>query len=70
MSIAEKILAEVEQLSVERQTEVLDFAGYLRNREAAAEDSAWTRFSINSAMRGMEDEPDPYAVSDITETIE
>jgi hypothetical protein len=69
MSIAEKILAEVEHLSAERQAEVLDFAGYLRNREAAAEDRAWKEFSISSAMRGMEDEPELYTVSDIRESI-
>jgi hypothetical protein len=69
MSITEKILAEVEHLSPERQAEVLDFAGYLRNRETTAEDRAWKEFSLSSAMRGMEDEPEIYTASDIRESI-
>ena len=70
MSIAEQILAEVAHLSVGRQAEVLDFAGYLRSREAATQDEDWKRLSMNLAMRGLEDEPDLYQVSDIKETVQ
>ena len=55
------------------QREVLDFVEFLelktRCGAVRAPDASWSAFSLDSAMRGMEDEPSPYAVTDIKESF-
>jgi len=53
--------------------EVLDFAEFLAARtqeqEARAEETQWSDLSLNSAMRGMEDEPEIYTRADLKESF-
>ena len=49
------------------QTEVLDFVEYLKSKKGRKEeDPDWSRVSLDSAMRGIEEEPSPYGIEDIT----
>ena len=48
------------------QTEVLDFVEYLKSK---GDDYRWGEFSLDSAMRGIAEEPSPYEVQDIKETF-
>jgi hypothetical protein len=68
MDIVERILEEVKSMPELDQTEVLDFVEYLKSKkERKEEDSEWSRFSLDSAMRGIEEEPSPYGIQDIKE---
>jgi len=50
------------------QTEVLDFVEYLKSKKGRKEeDPEWSRFSLESAMRGIQEEPSPYGIEDIKE---
>ena len=68
-----ELIQTVEKLSPERQAEVLDFAQFLATRSGtkpAFDD--WTRedfsrASMAQALRGMEDDPVAYSISDIKE---
>jgi hypothetical protein len=41
---------------------------YLKSKQRQKEeDSEWLQFSLNSAMRGIEEEPSPYGIKDIKE---
>ncbi len=64
MSLEDKIMKEIQDLSESKKAEVLDFVGYLKAR---AEDRDWSAFSLSSAMRGMEDESPPYSLDDLKE---
>lgn len=80
MQITEKINTSVQKLPALFQTEVLDFVEYLlvKAERTAAQRAAvqqavaqqdepdWSVFSLNSAMRGMEDEETPtYSIADL-----
>ena len=68
MDIVERILEKVKSMPELDQTEVLDFVEYLKSREGREkEDSEWSQFSLDSAMRGIEEEPSPYGIEDIKE---
>ena len=68
MDIVERILEEVKSMPELDQTEVLDFVEYLKSKkERKEEDSEWSRFSLDSAMRGIEEEPSPYGIEDMKE---
>ncbi len=68
MNIVEKILEQVKSMTESDQTEVLDFVEYLKSKKVRKEeDSEWSRFSLASAMRGIEEEPSPYGLHDIKE---
>jgi len=69
MSVAEKILEKVGSLPREDQAEVLDFVLFVETRKARREERDLKEFSLDQAMRGMEDEPDLYSISDIREPI-
>ena len=60
MLVTRKIHENVQKLPEPFQAEVLDFVEYLlikSKREVAQErESEWSNFSLDSAMRGMEDE--------------
>ena len=68
MDIVERILEQVKSMPELDQTEVLDFVEYLKSKKwRKEEDSEWSRFSLDSAMRGIEEEPCPYGIQDMKE---
>jgi hypothetical protein len=74
MAVTDRIQQYVQQLPVPLQAEVLDFVQYLllktKREGAPLDDSAWSAFSLASAMRGMEDENAPaYGPADLRETF-
>lgn len=72
MNVAEKINKQVRRLPEQTQAEVLDFVEYLltktEEKSAQEERQDWTRLSLASAMRGMEEAPEPeYTEADLEE---
>ncbi len=69
MAVADRIQKYVEQLPERFQAEVLDYVQFLLSkvqRETLGQDRAdWTVFSVENAMRGMEDEEASYSENDI-----
>ena len=73
MTLAERILAHIDNLPETYQAEVLDFVEFLENKSSKLEGDdeerrAWSRFSLSQALRGMEDEPG-YSEDDIQERL-
>jgi hypothetical protein len=60
MSIVEQIQMRASQLPEQLQAQVLDYLEFLSakhaEQEERQEDAEWSGFSLNVAMRGMEDE--------------
>ena len=69
MGVADKIIEKVKSLPEEKQTEVLDFVDFLEKRIKEEENRDWSKFSLESAMRGMEDEETLYTLNDLKETF-
>jgi hypothetical protein len=73
MTTAQAILEHLRSLPDSAQREVLDFIKFLESRREELiqreEDAAWSRLSLASAMRGMEDEETPYTVADLKESF-
>ena len=72
MNVAEKINKQVQRLPEQTQAEVLDFVEYLLTKserdQTQNEEEKWTRLSLASAMRGMEEETDlEYTEEDLEE---
>ncbi len=71
MTVADRILHHLESLPESMQAQVLEYVEYLERRGQGAietdEDAHWRAFSLEQAMRGMEDEPSPYTEDDIKE---
>ncbi len=72
MSTVELITTKVQQLPEAFQREVLDFVEFLRTRaeeeDARTEELEWSRFSMEQAIRGMEDDEFPvYTEDDLKE---
>lgn len=67
MSLAEKIIEKVKLLPEEKQAEILDFIDSLSKKLNEEERKQWNRFSIESAMRGLESEESLYSLEDIKE---
>lgn len=70
MAITERIQEYIQELPETFQKEALDFIEYLwkksKNGTVRQEEDTWSRFSLISAMRSMEDEDTPvYTVSDL-----
>lgn len=69
MTIAQAIVQHIEILPEDTLREVLDFVEFLEMKGRATvtrkPDEEWSRFSLASAMRGMEAEDSPYTVSDV-----
>jgi hypothetical protein len=61
MSTVEIIASEVRELEPKQQSQVLLFLQALRREKDHDEEKAFRGFSLASAMRGMEDEPDLYS---------
>jgi hypothetical protein len=69
MSLAEKIMKQVQTLPESKQVEVLGFVEYLRSKAEKQEIKDWTDLSLSSAMRGIEEEQIPYTLNDIKESF-
>jgi len=73
MTMLQSIAQRVEALPEVTQREVLDFIEFLASRTVPGrvrdEDRAWNRFSLDAAMRGMEDENTPYTEDDLKESF-
>jgi hypothetical protein len=71
MNTVKKILEHLKTMPEPEQSEVLDFVEYLKNsaqrRKQNEEDSEWGQFTLESAMRGIAEEPTPYGIEDIRE---
>ena len=71
MTTQEMILERLKSLPAPAQREVLKFVDYLRGKgDVDGENEHWSRFSLTSAMDGMEDEPPLYSRSDLKESFE
>ena len=60
MSVTEEIVKEAMGLDFTQQREILKFVKFLKTKKQGDDDADLTKFSLESAMRGMEDEPDFY----------
>ena len=68
MDIVERIIEKLKSIPESAQAEVLDFVEYLKSKKSGKEeDSEWSRFSLDSVMRGIEEEPSHYGIEDIKE---
>lgn len=68
MTTLEKIVENLKTMPQSAQTEVLNFVEYLKSKGDSAKDGyQWGQFSLDSAMRGIAEEPSPYEVQDIKE---
>ncbi len=70
MTTLKKIVENLKSMPESTQTEVLDFVEYLKakeNRKSKTSDGEWEEFSLQSAMRGIAEEPSPYELKDIKE---
>ena len=64
MVLSEKIQEYIQKLPPSFQAEPFDYFEFLF-ATAEREDKEWSRLSLASAMRGMEDEPEIYTVTDL-----
>lgn len=72
MIVTEEISQKVEKLPISIQLEVLDFVEFVAQKaektNAADEGKQWTEFSLNQAMKGLENEDVPeYTEADLKE---
>ena len=67
MTTSEAIVERLKSLPDPVQKEVLDFVEFLESRRTGRDvsDTEWNRFSLASALRGMEDENPPYTLDDL-----
>ncbi len=64
MVVSEKIQEYIQKLPPSFQEELFDYLEFLLAK-AEREDREWSRLSLASAMRGMEDEPELYTLADL-----
>lgn len=69
MSTAEQIIHEISSLRPEKQSEVIEFVEFIKEKERKNEEKIFKEASLGSAMRGMEKEENLYSESDIIEKI-
>jgi hypothetical protein len=60
MSVTEEIVKEAVGLDFTQQRELLMFVKFLKAKKQGDDDGEFKKFSLATAMRGMEDEPDFY----------
>ena len=74
MNTVEKIVEHLRTMPDSERNEVLDFVEHLRTsarrRKQSEADSQWGQFSLESAMRGIEEEPSPYGMEDMREKFQ
>ncbi|MDR3714189.1 MAG: DUF2281 domain-containing protein [Puia sp.] len=72
--LAKEIVERVQRLPEPLQAEVLDFVEFLlaKTSEKAGKEAnrRWMGFSLQSALRGMENEPELYADKDLKERFQ
>ena len=72
MTTTQAIVKRLESLPEETREEVLDFVEFLASRDVEKSDRnadlAWSEFSLEAAMRGMEDEESLYTLDDLKES--
>ncbi len=68
MVVSEVVNSKMQSLPVAAQTEVLHFVEFLSQKyeRQESEDNQWSKFSLDQAMKGLEDET-PYNEEDIQE---
>ncbi len=68
MVVSEVVNSKMQSLPVAAQTEVLHFVEFLSQKyeQQETEDKQWAEFSLDQAMKGLEDEP-PYNEEDLQE---
>lgn len=73
MTTARAIIQHLKSLPDSAQREILNFVEFLEERgkvlSIKEENTAWSDFSLASAMRGIEDEETPYTHSDLKESF-
>ena len=67
MSTAERIIHELTELRPEKQSEVLEFVEFLKEKEKKEEEKVFKEASLVTAMRGLDDEEELYTEADLTE---
>lgn len=68
MTTLEKIVENLKTMPESAQAEILDYVEYLKYKKDRGDDGySWEEFSLDSAMRGIAEEPSPYRVEDIKE---
>ena len=72
MGYAELIQLRLQTLSPEKQAEVYDFVEFISTRNQTAATVDWTnaeffRLSMAQALRGLENDPVDYALTDVKE---
>lgn len=71
MVLAEKIYQKIQKLPESIQTEILDFVDFIDSRKGDPLDLKWNRFTLSSAMKGMENEGGPeYTLHDLKEKFQ
>jgi len=70
MEITDKIIKKIKSLPKDKQAEVLDFVNFLEKKVKENGDKFWYRFSLESAIQGMENEEPLYTLNDLKETFE
>lgn len=74
MPMAQKIVERLQELPEPLQAEVLDFVEFLLKKATDSavrdEDRKWSEFSLGSALKGMEDEPQVYSEADLKERFQ
>lgn len=68
MVVTEVINSKMQNLPIDAQTEVLHFVEFLSQKyeQEEYEDKQWSEFSLNQAMRGLENET-TYSEEDLQE---
>lgn len=72
MTVTDKILQHLQSMPEPVQVEVLHFVEYLESKLRKSqldEETDWSAFSLSQAMQGMEEEPAPYSLKDIKESL-
>jgi hypothetical protein len=64
MVLNKKIQEYIRKLPQSLQEEMIDYLEFLLAK-AQREDNEWSSLSLASALRGMENEPDLYSLSDL-----
>ncbi len=68
MSVKEIISQKIDNLSENKQIEVLDFIDFLLKKNLEEENEEWNQFSLRQAMKGLEnDELSEYTEADLIE---
>jgi hypothetical protein len=60
MVFADKLIEKIKSLPEEKQVEVLDFVDFLQGKFEEEERREWSSFSLDSAMREIEDDNTLY----------